>query len=720
VLEAGASTRSKTPLKDRLLLRQARFAGTGHYEVELALKKEDPINFELLYTKLVQIVFNAHEVARLVSASPMTRELGEVIFGLYTPEGDAICLSHGLLVHVHTVSRMIKWMLANDYEEKVGFKAGDIFFNNDPYIGGAHALDQMIVIPIFWEGEIIGWAAGLTHVPETGAAQPGGYGAWFRTRFEEGLFMPCVRIGEHDTFNHDIEVMVDRSTRTSVWWHTDNRAKFTGARMIREEVQRLVASIGRERYAQAASEYIEDSLRAARERVRRLLRPGRYREVGWRGTIIPGEEMLLHAPLEMTVRENGSLVLDWEGLSSAGWQPFQGSLPCMEGLVLNGLIQHVLFDARHNEGTLLIVDLRVPPGTCCNPDNILYPTTLWGPAYAAGVATSQALSRAYYAGGYLEEVHASSALSSGYTAGGKDQYGRPLGAHNMEFAAAGMPAQARMDGLDTSGVEFNPEGDMGDAEIWEQTLPPLYLSRGPRIDGGGFGKYRGGNGIQSWYAMPDVPDLEIGSFGSAPIFSAPGLMGGYPASALLMWVGHDTRLKEYAEKGLSLPACEGDDVANPAFKQELGGRWEAVIGSNYPATRLKPYDIFTAVSGDGGGFGDPIERDPEAVAADVRRGHTSKRAAREVYAVALQADGMVDGPQTEALRQRRREQRRKDGIPASEYRARMRERVQRGEFAPPVKRMYLDVLRKSAKFAREFRTFWNLPEDWTMPDETKE
>jgi len=713
---APPPTLSVTPLKDRLLLREQRLAATRHYEPKLPLKEKNPIDFELLYTKLVQVVFNAHEVARLVSASPMTRELGELIFGLYTPEGDAVCLSHGLLVHVHTVSRMIKWMLLNDYETKVVFKDGDIFFNNDPYIGGAHALDQMIVIPIFWEGEIIGWAAGLTHVPETGASQPGGYGAWFRSRFDEGLFMPCVRIGEHDTFSPDIEIMVDRSTRTSVWWHTDNRAKFTGARMIREEVKKIVERVGIEYYGSAGAEYIEDSLRVAQERVRRVLRPGHYHEVGWRGAIIPGEETLLHAPLEMTVHDDGRITLDWDGLSSAGWHPFQGTLPCMEGLVMNGLIQNVLFDLKHNEGTLMIVSLNVPPGTCCNPDSILYPTTLWGPAYAAGVATGQALSRAYYANGYLEEVHASSALSSGYTAGGHDQYGRPLGAHNMEFGAAGMFGQARMDGLDTSGVEFNPEGDMGDAEIWEQALPPIYLSRGPRIDGGGFGRYRGGNGIESWYAMPDLPDLEIGSFGSAPIFSAPGLMGGYPACALLMWIGRNTRLKEVIDAHEPLPGNGGEDVGHTAFARQLGGEWEPVVGSNYMATRLKAFDIFTAVTGDGGGFGDPILRNPAAVAQDVRQGQTSRRAAAAIYSVALGGDGAIDAGETETLRLRQREQRRQRGVPAPDYKTEMRERVLRGDFPPPVKRMYVDVLRKSAKFAREFRAFWDLPDDWQMPD----
>lgn len=703
-------------LKRMLLEREKHFRETGAYEPDLSIKAQDPVRYELLYTKLTQVVFNAHEVARLISASPMTRELGEIIFGLYTPTGDAICLSHGLLVHVHTVSRMIKWMLENDYEAKVGFQPGDIFFNNDPYIGGAHALDQMIVIPIFYGDELVGWAAGLTHVPETGASQPGGYGAWFRTRFEEGLFLPCVRIGANDEFYHDIEVLVDRSVRTSTWWLTDNRAKFSGARKIRDEVQNLIDQIGLDVYRKITAEYIEDSFRAAKERIRQVLQPGIYREVGWRGSIIPGEEALLHAPLELTVHPDGRLTLDFEGLSPATWQPFQGSLSCLEGLVLNGLVQHVLYDLKHNEGTLMVAELKVPKGTACNPDKIFYPTTLWGPAYAAGVAVGQAVSRAYYAKGYLEEVHASSALSSGYTAGGTDQFGRPLGAHNMEFGAAGMFALAVMDGLDASYVEFNPEGDMGDAEIWEQILPPIYLSRQIRMDGGGYGKYRGGNGIQSWYAVPESDDLAIGAFGSAPIFSAPGLMGGYPASALCMHVGRKTRLKEHIQTGGAMVSGEGEDPSRPAYQELLGGEWEAVVGSNYPATRLPAYGIFSVVTGDGGGFGDPIERDPESVAKDVRNGWSSRRAAHDVYCVALLEDGSVDVEGTKELRKQRRRWRLENGIPAATYKAKTRDRVERGDFQPPVKRMYAGVMRISTEFAAKFRKFWDLPDHWQIPE----
>ncbi len=701
-----------TPLRRQLEELERRIAAQGCYLTELPAKESDPIRYELLNSKLVEVVTSAHEVARLVSASPMTRELGEVIFGLYTPEGDAVVLSRGLLIHVHTMSRMIKWMIRNGYESSPGFAEGDYYFNNDPYIGGAHCPDQMIVTPIMHDGRLVGWAGGLTHTPETGSTEPGGFVPFARSRFEEGLFLPCVKIAENDEIKRDLEVLVERSVRSPIYWLTDNRAKMTGIRMIREQVGELLAEFGPDYFTRASREYIEDAYRAARRRIQTVLAPGRYREVSWRGSVMPGEERLLHGPVEVTVRRDGHLDIDFTGMSPAGRHPFQGTLPTLEGLVMNVIIQHLFYDLKHNEGVLMATRLKVPEGSAGNPPSFMYPTALWGITYGAGLAAGQALSRAYYARGYREEVHATSALSTGYTAGGTDHYGRPFGAHNFEFAAAGLFATGVMDGLDTAGVEFNPEGEMGDAEIWEQILPPVYLAREIHVDGGGFGRYRGGNGVFSLYMVTDSGDLEIGSFGSAPIFSAPGLMGGYPAGALYMWVGSRTDLGRLIETGAALPAGEGENPERPDFVDALEADWELFRGANRLARPARDHDVFTAMSGDGGGFGDPLERDPASVARDLANGVTTRWTAEHVYGVALGEDGEVDEEATRGLRARIRRERLERALPADEYRARVRRELLEEELPAPSGRMYQDVVNFSPEWRRHFLDFWGLPDDW--------
>src|SRR5271165_4204462 len=140
---------------------------------------------------------SARETALNISASPIVRELGELCFALYTPEGDSIALSTGIIVHVHTMSDAIKWMVRNGYEENPGIRPGDIFANNDPTIGDVHNADVQTFVPIFWEGELVAWAGGVTHVLDIGASTPGGVPVGPTMRYEDGIDLPCMKIGEH-------------------------------------------------------------------------------------------------------------------------------------------------------------------------------------------------------------------------------------------------------------------------------------------------------------------------------------------------------------------------------------------------------------------------------------------------------------------------------------------------------------------------------------------
>ena len=213
---SGSKGDVTTLLRERLAESERTVQERGSYEPELSLKDRDPIGFEVLFTRLLQTVTNAREVALSISASPSTREQGEIIFGLYTPEGDAVCLSTGLMIHVHTMSRAIKWMIENDYETTVGFAEGDYFFNNDSFIGGGHPSDQMLITPLVIDGEIEGWVGGLTHVTETGAIEPGAMGTSFTSRFAEGLIMPCTKDSAPATNCAGIwDILVNRAVRSS-------------------------------------------------------------------------------------------------------------------------------------------------------------------------------------------------------------------------------------------------------------------------------------------------------------------------------------------------------------------------------------------------------------------------------------------------------------------------------------------------------------------------
>lgn len=709
--ETATDSVQRAPLKEILARRRRMIEETGRYVEKTPLKDEDPIKFEVFYTKLSQSVNNARELARQVAASPEMREMGESVLGLYTPEGDAICLSPGLMVHVRTMSRAIKWMIDNDYERDVGISPGDIFFNNDPYIGGGHAPDQLVIIPLFHQGELIGWAGGMSHVSEVGAVEPGGMGISMKTRFHEGLYLPCMKIGSNDEFHRDYEILVDRSVRASVWWLLDTRAKMAGVKLMRDAVGALIDEYGLDYYRGVGEEYIEDTRQATVEKIRSVLHPGRYRDVGWRGVDEPDLRVLLHGPAELDIRNDGTIFLNADGVSSAGQHPVQATLPLFEGVLFNSLIQHVFYDTRYNDGTALALDYFVPEGSACNPPDIYHATALWGPAFAGGVAANQSVSRAYYANGYLEEVHSCNAQVNALIAGGTDLFGRRFAGWNMEMCASGAHATAFMDGNDTALAEFNAEGDSGDAEVWETALPLTYIGRRIRTDGGGFGRHRGGSGLLSIYMTPEVDKLEVGSFGGAPIFTSPGLMGGYPAPLCTVYVVRNTDLRERICKRRPLPNAEGDPE-EPDWTKLVDGDVEVVKGGNYIARPIEPYSVYTQPSGDGSGYGDVLERNPQHVARDVANGVNSRRTAESVYGVVLGDDCEIDTKATAKRRDQMRRKRLEHAIPASEYKKQMRERVYSGDLPSVAKNLYRDLLANSAKFRGEFLAFWDLPEDF--------
>ena len=160
-------------------LRQARGLQRERLEHALAdlrapVALTEPIEYEKLFSRLRGGLVSARETALNISASPIVRELGELCFALYTPEGDSIALSTGIIVHVHTMSDAIKFMVRNGWEDNPKIRPGDIFANDDPVIGDVHNADVQTFVPIFWEGELVAWAGGVTHVLDIGASTPGG------------------------------------------------------------------------------------------------------------------------------------------------------------------------------------------------------------------------------------------------------------------------------------------------------------------------------------------------------------------------------------------------------------------------------------------------------------------------------------------------------------------------------------------------------------------
>ena len=111
--------------------------------------------------------------------------------------------STGIIIHVGTMGAAIKYMIVNGWEENPGIEDGDIFCNNDCAIGNVHPCDVMTIVPIFHVGMLVGWAAGVTHVIDTGAVSPGSMAVGQTQRFGDGYQITCRKVGIQDRLSRD-------------------------------------------------------------------------------------------------------------------------------------------------------------------------------------------------------------------------------------------------------------------------------------------------------------------------------------------------------------------------------------------------------------------------------------------------------------------------------------------------------------------------------------
>lgn len=727
----------QTPLRDRLIESERLMEETGCYDgvTELTLRKADPLKFETLHTKLRSFCVSAREMARRISASPGVREVGEMVVAIYTPEGDAVALSNGIMVHVHTMSRFIKWMIREGYEADPGIHDGDIFANNDAFIGTVQVPDVMDVMPIYCEGELVGWAGAVCHELEAGGITPGGDVCLAQERFTEGLFVCAEKIGQNDEIRRDYVIRCERNLRMPIYWVLDEKAKVASCIEMRESVKSIIREVGIGYWRRVMKEFIEEGRRGQLARTRQLTVPGIYRGHTFYGHVTKGKpgfqplgdpDWLYNMPVEMEIGGDGKITLDFEGTQPWGYHSMNCTPAGMDGGMFVTLTQHMNFEGLVNDGAWMATKLKLPKGTWTNPENEMCATaTSWALLLPAYGVFQRLLSRGFLARGFVEEVFVGQVNSPMIEMGGESQYGTPFGMAHFECAAAGSGALAIKDGLDTAYVGWNPESDMGNIEIWEQHMPMLYIGRSIVPNSGGAGKYRGGCAFMSTWLINKTSHLRlVTSEHSSRVFDNAGMCGGYPAPTCQMHRAvRDTNIKELVRKQKPLPHGIGIDPRHSDLEKLVKGRHETSEGP-YITAPHKAGDIFTHAYNGGGGFGDVLERDPVKTAQDVENGFMTPEAALKVFGIVLVENAQRGGiePDLTATAKRRaamRRQRLRKAVPVSQWMKREKARVAKRDFAPEVRKMYASAMRLSPRFAKSFRDFWSLKPDFAFKEKAQ-
>jgi acetone carboxylase alpha subunit len=555
-------------------------------------------------------------------------------------------------------------------------------------------------------------------------------------RFGDGIQVTCRKTGTGDVPLRDWLHESQRNVRTTKYWILDERTRIAGCHMIRALVEAVTDGAGAPAYLQFTQEIIEAGRGGRVSRLKAMTVPGVYRKVAFVDVPYAHPDVrlvqeygkidtIMHAPTEVTIRRDASWMLNFEGASRWGWHSFNANPVAFTSGIWVMLTQTLVPTQRINDGAYYGTEFRIPKGTWMNPDERRTAhADAWHFLVSAWTGMWRSLSQAYFSRGFLEEVNAGNGNPSNWLQGGGiNQDGDVHAVNSFETAATGAGASAVKDGLNHAAAVWNPEGDMGDIEIWELAEPLLYLGRNVKTNSGGYGKYRGGCGSETLRMVWKAYDWTMYFSGNGHMNSDWGMMGGYPSATGYRFEAHKTDLKERIEQSLSLPLGSDRDPSAPDYEHHIAPTATVKRDQQCMTTEtiFENYDLYLNYIRGGPGFGDPLDREVNAVERDLNERAVLPEFAEKVYGAVLQQDSsdtwVVDAQATAARRAQIRTERLARAVPTRQWMAEERERILEKSASLQVRHMFATSFDLSDRFEREFRDFWTLPDGWELKEE---
>ncbi|MCK9284154.1 MAG: hydantoinase B/oxoprolinase family protein [Rhodocyclaceae bacterium] len=724
-------------LKARIDHADQQYKDTGHiFGLKyLEVLEEDPIKFDKFQTRLIAAVSAARETSKHVSGSPAGVGMGELLHLLALPEGEVVASSFGLTGHVMSFPLIVRHMAETGLEENPGFRDGDIWGTNDPLAGGPHQSDCYTYVPIFYDGELIAWAAGVNHIADTGhSICPGGVPAHSPTTYCDGFTYGPMKIGEDLIEYKWFERMWMRRTRTGTLNVLDEKMRLTGAIMLRGRVMELVNEFGLEYFKRATREILERERRAIERRVRTQMVPGEFRQSLFRPIRQKGmmghlyreadKDWIVHMNETITIEPSSFINIDCDGSTTQDYFWANGH----RGGILLGMGWHTMAvlvqSPLVNTSLLRMLDVKGPPGSIINPTRTDVSTC--APNVVGTMLSllpNHVFGWSYFMRGFLEESYLCEYVYSVIGSGGVLKNGIPWGMTDFGYVGSSPrgPSPWR-DGEAAMVGSGNPEADFGEAEEWEFVEPPLTsLSRKLIPDMCSHGKHRGSIGTSAAHLISDPGQFltmnTMGISGTDMLGCSVGVCGGYPMLNGYVLYLHDTNAFELLEQGETLPT---DFVE--AWRMIDSGKLKVgsmeVYGNESPVTQLKHGDLVFQGLQASSAWGEPLDREFDLIKSDIERGWMTPETARKVYGAVVEvaANGAckVDADASAKARLELRNRRKTRAVPAKEFWARERAKVVAKDFSHvDVANMYQDTLRYE-KWHREFYEFWQLSEDYKI------
>jgi len=628
-----------------------------HEEVDPGL---DPITHEVLRHALWQVNAEHGDTIMRISGSPVCAYGHDFNPVICDERGDVIFFGPFIQYLAGATGSAIKWTLENRAANP-GIGPGDIFLTNDPWIGPPHQADVALLAPVFVAGELFCWVSNTLHQWDLGGSTPGGFDPGATDVYVEQPCIPPVKVVEAGRIRRDVEEHYLRSSRLPDLVALDLRAGVSGCQAAHDRIVDLVDRYGAAT-VKASMRKLQDDSEAAFVRRLAKIPDGSWSAESWIEAKSPGDRGMYRNRLTLTKRGDRLI------FSNAGTAPQQGSIsaayPAWRGAVLAMLNTMLMFDQMFAiEGALRHVEFEIEPGTIA---------TALRPAAVSGSPAITLINSINLSGLILskmllacedEELRAEARACSGTlaypinTMGGTDQRGKEFYAFFADAQAAAQPATAAHDGVDTGGYSWDLATTIPNVEEHELFYPLLCLWRKELPDSGGAGRFRGGNSGELAVVPHNTERISWVTVTGKTAVPGPGLAGGYPTSTNRSILVRGADVREQMERSGRMPA----DL------DELAGERDHVPPKSDDRVTT-PDDVWVYSWGSAGGYGDPLEREAEAVVADVAAGRLSPGWALEAYGVAVvgaDEDARLDPEATARRRAAIRAERLAEGRPAA-------------------------------------------------------
>jgi N-methylhydantoinase B len=613
--------------------------------VETAAVTVDPVSFEVIRHRLLAITGEQAATLAAISGSKHVTEISDYNVGLYLADGAVATMGRTILYHASAMAAMVRHVIA-DCGENPGIGPDDMFVVNNPWKGAVHAQDMAIVAPIFYEGELIIWSGAMMHMLDIGGLRPGSFCFDATDMYQEGLQLPPTRLVEGGVVRQDILNIILTHSRMAPTVNLDLKGLIASNYAAARGFRALADRYG----VETVTAVMASLIRLSDERLRRRLRELPDATVQATGYIDNDGTLgkIYEVALELTKRDD-RLVFDYSRSSPQAPLAINCTRAGLHAAIVAAVMPTLAYDIPWNEGIFRPLKIVCPEGLICNAQK---PAAASGgtleAAWEVEMTATQALSKLVACSDtYLCEAQASPhGGPDGFTLSGINNHGERFTQGPLDVLASGGGAYSHRDGVWTQGHRNIERLNISNAEALEFDLPILYLWRGLARDGAGAGRRRGGLSIGCVYATHKTEGVEarVGGHGWE-VPDAVGIFGGLPGVENdRIWL-RESNVRELMAAGRvpRFVELEGEDVPTR-------GR--------HGVMHLGPRDVVHKTHQAGGGWGDPLDRPPEDVQADLEFGAVSPEMARALYGAVLDAAGRVDPAATAAHRDALRADRR--------------------------------------------------------------